>query len=436
MSRAAPADAAVDQSRPNRSALPTVAGEERLRVAVIAPPFFPIPPAGYGGIERVVAAQAEGLVAAGHDVTLFAAAGSATRARLVVPLDSPLPLGDAASISDELFHATTAYLEAESFDVIHDHTGVGITIGAMLHQGPPVVHTLHGPWTEPSRRLLGRLHHRLHLVAISRAQRDANPHVRYAGVVHNGVDLAAYPFNPIKEDFVVFVGRTSPEKRPEVAVEVARRAKLPLVMMVKRNEPAERAYWDEVVVPQLHADVEVVEQPPHELKVDLIGRARAMLFPIAWPEPFGLVMPETMACGTPVIAHPRGAAPEVIIDGVTGFLCPTIDEMIDAVAAARDLQPQDCRLHVERHFSAGAMVAGYEQVYRAALGLARHPSEPVALVSQGEALASCGTGNGRGAALLQARGSENGDGTVTDLREGEFKPSHRNSPMRLGGVVW
>jgi glycosyltransferase involved in cell wall biosynthesis len=355
---------------------------------VIAPPFFPIPPAGYGGTERVVATLVEGLVATGYDVTLFAAAGSATGARLVVPLNSPPPLGDPASISDELFHAASAYMEAASFDIIHDHTGIGIAIGAMLQQGPPVVHTLHGPWTEPSRRLLGRLQDRLRLVAISRAQRDANPNVRCARVVHNGIDLAAYPFNPVKEDFLVFVGRISPEKRPEVAIEVARRAKLPLVMVFKRTEPTERAYWDEVVAPQLHADVDVIEQPPEEVKVNLIGRARAMLFPIDWPEPFGLVMPESMACGTPVIAHPRGAAPEVIIDGVTGFLCATIDEMIDAVAAARDLQPRDCRIHVERHFSAASMVAGYAQVYRAALRLARQPPDQVALVSQGEALAS------------------------------------------------
>lgn len=352
---------------------PAVSTRRPLRIGVIAPPYFPVPPNGYGGTERVVAATVEGLVAVGHRVTLFAAAGSKTAARLVTPLDAAPRLGELASVADEQFHAASAYLGAASFDVIHDHTGTGPALGAMLDRGTPVVHTLHGPWTPSSRRLLGLLQHRLHLVAISRAQQDANPAVRYAGVVYNGVDLADYPFNAAKEDFLVFVGRVSPEKRPEVAIEVARRAGLPLVMVIKRSEPAEVAYWDEVVAPLLHSGVEVLEEPPHEVKVDVVGRARAMLFPIDWPEPFGLVMPETMACGTPVIARPLGAAPEVIVDGVTGFLCNTTDEMVEAVASAAKISPQDCRAHVARNFSAETMVAGYERVYRAVLAAAGAP---------------------------------------------------------------
>ena len=352
---------------------PSASKGRRLRIGIIAPPYFPVPPAGYGGTERVVAATVEGLVAAGHRVTLFAAAGSNTSARLVTPLETAPRLGEATSAADEQFHAASAYLGAASFDVIHDHTGIGPALGAMLDRGTPVVHTMHGPWTASSRRLLGMLQHRLHLVAISRAQKAANPAVRYAGVVYNGVDPAEYRFNPRKEDFLVFVGRVSPEKRPEVAIEVARRAGLPLVMVIKRSEPAEVAYWDEVVAPLLHPGVDVLEQPPHEVKVDVVGRARAMLFPIDWPEPFGLVMPETMACGTPVIARPLGAAPEVILDGVTGFLCNTAEEMVEAVAAAAKLRPEDCRDHVARNFSADTMVAGYERVYRTVLAEAGAP---------------------------------------------------------------
>lgn len=336
-----------------------------LRIAVIAPPFFPLPPRGYGGIERVVSQLVEGLVTAGHNVTLFAAPGSVTNARLVTPLDEPPPLGDPAGLPDEILHAATAYFAADSFDVIHDHTGVGPALAAMLEQAPPVVHTLHGPWTEPNRHLLGLISQRVHLVAISCAQRAANPQIRYAGVVHNGIDLSAYPFNPHKDDFLVFVGRISPEKRPEVAIDIARRTGLPLAMVIKVSEPAERDYWNQIVAPRLHPGVEVFEQPPHEVKVDLIGRARAMIFPIDWPEPFGLVMPEALACGTPVIARSLGSAPEVIVDGVTGFLCRDVDEMVDAVGASADLEPQSCRAHAERHFSAEAMVAGYEQIYRA-----------------------------------------------------------------------
>jgi glycosyltransferase involved in cell wall biosynthesis len=347
--------------------LPCLPRASRLRIGIVAPAWFPIPPRGYGGIERVVSVLTEGLVAAGHDVTLFGAVGSLTSARLVTPLQSPPTLGDLASVSDELFHTTTAFLRAGEFDILHDHTGMGPALGAMLDGRIPVVHTLHGPWTTSGRRFYGLVHDRLYLVAISQAQRAANPDLRYAGVVYNGIDLAAHPFHQAKEDFLLFVGRISPEKRPEVAVEVAREAKLPLVMVIKRSEPAERAYFDEVVAPRLSEDVVVLDQPPHEVKVDLMGRARALLFPIDWPEPFGLVMTEAMACGTPIITRPLGAAPEIVIDGVTGFLCSTQREMVDAVSAATTLRPEDCRTSVAQRFSAQAMVTGYEVVYRAAL---------------------------------------------------------------------
>jgi glycosyltransferase involved in cell wall biosynthesis len=290
---------------------------------------------------------------------------------LVTPLESPPPLGDPASVSDDLFHSTAAFLHADEFDIVHDHTGMGPALGAMLNGRIPVVHTLHGPWTVPGRRLYGLLDDRVHLVAISQAQRAANPHLRYAGVVYNGIDLATHPFHAAKEDFLIFVGRISPEKRPEVAIEVARAAKLPLVMVMKRTEPAERAYFDEMVAPLLGDDVTVLDQPPDEVKVDLLGRARALVFPIDWPEPFGLVMTEAMACGTPVITRPLGAASEIVTNGITGFLCSTPSQMVDAVAASSELRPEDCRARVAQRFSAHAMVAGYEAVYRAALASAR-----------------------------------------------------------------
>ena len=340
-------------------------GDQRLRIGVVAPPWLPVPPPGYGGIERVVAVLVEGLVESGHDVTLFAAAESVTCARLVTPLMTPLPLGDPSTVADELFYTTAACLHAEEFDVLHDHSGMGPALGAMLAGQIPFVHTLHGPWTTTNRRFFGLVHDRVRLVAISHAQRAANPKLRCAGVVHNGIDLSVHPFNPVKEDFLVFVGRISPEKRPEVAIELARETKLPLVMVIKRSEPAERAYFDEMIAPHLGEDVVILDQPPHEVKVDVLGRARAMLFPIDWPEPFGLVMIEAMACGTPVITRPLGAAPELVVDGVTGFLCTTKRQMVEAVAAATELRPEDCRARVERHFSAQAMVAGYERIYRA-----------------------------------------------------------------------
>src|ERR1019366_5707192 len=149
-------------------------------------------------------------IESGHDVTLFAAAGSATSAHLVTPLAAPPPLGDPASVSDDLFHTTAAFLHAGEFDIVHDHSGMGPALGAMLNGRTPVIHTLHGPWTALSRRFFGLVQDRVRLVAISHAQRSANPHLRYASVVHNGINLAIHPFNPLKEDFLVFVGRISP----------------------------------------------------------------------------------------------------------------------------------------------------------------------------------------------------------------------------------
>ncbi len=338
-----------------------------MKIAEIAPPWFAVPPTGYGGIELVVALVTDGLVDRGHDVTLFASGGSRTKATLVTPLiDPPDPalLGNAWY---DAFHAASAYLEiADNFDVVHDHSGiVGSTLGALARGRPPVVHTLHGPWTEPSRKLYGLLADSVHLVAISAAQRADNPDIRYAGVVHNGVDLDEYPLIESKDDFLVYIGRANPDKGPTLAIEVARRAGLPLAMVVKKNEPFERAYWDEIVAPLLHDEVEVYEAISHERKVDLLGRARAMVFPIQWPEPFGLVMVEAMACGTPVVACPAGAAVELVDEGVTGYLRESIDGLVQAVGEVGRCSPLVCRARVSENFSAGAMVEAYERIYEA-----------------------------------------------------------------------
>jgi glycosyltransferase involved in cell wall biosynthesis len=275
-------------------------------------------------------------------------------------------LGDPAGISDEIYFITAAYHEAQSFDVIHDHTGMGPSLGSML-SWPPVVHTLHGPWTTQSRRMARLLSGRVNYVAISNSQREHNRQIRYAGVVYNGINVAAHPFREAKEDFLVFVGRINPEKRPETAIEIARKAGLPLVMVIKCSEPFERDYFNKVVAPLLGTDITILEEPAQEVKVDIVSRARALLFPIDWPEPFGLVMTEAMACGTPVIARALGSVPEVIRNGITGYCCNSIEEMIDAVSSVASLNPTDCREDVKRRFSASVMVANYEKVYRSAL---------------------------------------------------------------------
>ena len=338
-----------------------------MKIAQIAPPWFAVPPTGYGGIELVVAILADGLVERGHDVTLFASGGSRTKATLVSPLvDAPDPalLGN---VWFDAYHATASYLQiTDDFDIVHDHSGIiGPGMGALRDGRPPVVHTLHGPWTEPSRRFYALLAEHLHIVAISEAQRSDNPDIPYAGVVHNGIDLSGYPFREDKDDFLGYIGRANPDKGPTLAIEVARRAGLPLAMVIKKNEPFERAYWDEIVAPLLNDEVEVYEAIPHEQKADLLGRARAMVFPIQWPEPFGLVMAEAMACGTPVVACPAGAAVELVENGVTGYLRDSIDDLVDAVASIGNCSPAACRERVATMFSADSMLSGYERIYEA-----------------------------------------------------------------------
>jgi glycosyltransferase involved in cell wall biosynthesis len=336
-----------------------------VRIAEIAPVWVPVPPPNYGGIELVVSHLADGLTARGHDVTLFAAQGSKTTAKLVSPVERAVDLTEVGSnITDELVHALPAYQSADDFDIIHDHSGLGTALGAARRGPPPVVHTLHGPWNDASRRFFQAVSPPVHLIAISEAQKAGNPDLDYAGVVHNGLDLARHPWQKDKDNFLLFLGRCNREKGPEVAVDVAKRADMHLVMMVKRTEPHEHEHWEREVEPRLTGDEELIFEGDQDLKVDLLGRARATLMPIQWPEPFGLVMIESMACGTPVLAMALGAAPEVVVDGKTGFLTDTVEEMVEAVKRIDEIEPEACRDHVAEHFSADAMVDKTERILK------------------------------------------------------------------------
>lgn len=338
-----------------------------MRILEIAPPWFPVPPVRYGGIELVVAGLTDGLVAAGHDVTLAAAGGSSTRARLIHHHDT----APSASLGDpivELPHLLAAYGHRHEFDVIHDHTTVGVGVGALL-DGPPRVHTVHGPWTPGVADLLTTVAGRVNVVAISQDQASRRPAgLELAGVLHNGIDTTRFPFDERGDGHLAWIGRASPDKGADVAIEVARRLGRPLRMAVKVNEPDEHVWWHEVIagLPP-GADVDVVLNATHAEKLEVLRGADAMLFPISWEEPFGLVMIEANACGVPVVAWSRGAAPEVLEDGRTGVLVEPgdIDGLCLGVrSAVEHIDRRACRQRVEERFSVERMVAGHVELYQ------------------------------------------------------------------------
>jgi len=343
-----------------------------MKIAQIAPPWIEVPPEGYGGIELVVSLLADGLEQRGHNVTLFAAAGSRSRAEVVSPL---APTGTEA-IGDqwaETYHALFAHLSADEFDIIHDHTFMGSALATMRDGSPPVVHTLHGPWVDQARLYYDLLDEHIHLVAISGSQRQGNGGIRYAATIPNGIDLDQYPLaDDEREEFLVYIGRSNSDKAPDLAVELAHKCGLPIKLIVKRAEAAEQEHWEQHVEPLLDGSEEVLDEVDHQRKVDLLQRGRAFVFPIRWQEPFGLVMIEAMACGMPVVATPRGAAAEIVTDGETGFLHEDLDGLAAAIGRCSEISPHACRARVERQFSAEAMVTAYERLFEAITAAQHH----------------------------------------------------------------
>jgi glycosyltransferase involved in cell wall biosynthesis len=341
-----------------------------MRILQVAPPWLSVPPSAYGGIEWVVSGLADGLIDAGHDVTLLASGGSETRARLETIFDEP-PFEQLGDARIETIQALAAYRRRGDYDLIHDHTAAVGPALAALTDGPPVVHTLHLPWVDEQIRLARLIAPPVRLVAISHDQAGRAPNdIPISAVVHNGIPVDRYPFTTDKDDYLLFVGRANREKGPEVAIEIARRLGRPLIMAMKINERHEREYFQEVLQPLIASaptGIEVVPNPNHERKAGLMARAAAVVLPIQWPEPFGLVMPEANACGTPVVAFDLGAVPEVIAHGKTGFVVPPgdLDAFCAAIDRTKDLLPRDCRTHVEERFSAQRMVVDYERVYEA-----------------------------------------------------------------------
>ncbi|HEY1126463.1 MAG TPA: glycosyltransferase family 4 protein [Actinomycetota bacterium] len=337
-----------------------------MRIALICPPWLAVPPKGYGGIEWVVSMEADGLAEAGHDVTLFATGDSITTARLEYVFDVAPGSKAINDVTLDTTHTLFSLRDVrDRFEVLHVHSPFS-ALAAAIETGVPTVHTLHGSFTPEMIRLYDLVGDRAWFVAISEAQKRFHESLRYGGVVYNGIDMAFYTFNTQKEDFILFLGRAAPEKGWRRAIEAAKLAGEHLVSAVKIAHPTEQEEWEKNIKPILPKDWTLLGEISQEEKVDLLRRAKAVLFPIDWPEPFGLVMTEAMACGTPVIATPRGSVPEVIVDGVTGWIVSVENypqEAAEKLKHLDEIDPQAGRERVQRLFSKEAMVAGYEGVF-------------------------------------------------------------------------
>ena len=333
-----------------------------LRIGIVAPPWFDIPPLGYGGIESMCFQLVQGLVARGHAVTLVASGSDKTRADFVQSY-SEAPSGRLGEPLPEVIHATVAEQALGELhpDVVHDHSLAGPLLA--FSRAVPTVVTAHGPVDHEMELYYRRISSAVALVAISEAQRRLAPHLPWAGMVHNAIPVAEYPLKTDKEPYALWLGRINPSKGVLIAIEVARAAGIPLVLAGKCSEPQERRYFEEQVEPNLGGEVEWAGEAKGADKKELLAGARCLLFPIQWEEPFGLVMIEAMACGTPVVGLRRGSVPEVVVDEVTGFVCEDPTELVSAVHKSNDIDPRACRKHVEAHFDTGVMVSGYEDIY-------------------------------------------------------------------------
>ncbi len=339
-----------------------------MRIAVLSPVWFPVPPAGYGGIEWIVSLLADGLVDAGHEVTLFASGDSHTKARLESAYETA-PSEWIGHTFWELRHAVSCLGRGGEFDVVSDHTGLlGLALGSM---GPtPLAHTVHGPLSgEPGalyEQIVAMVPHAA-LIAVSDEQRRPKPDLPWVATCPNALDLSVYPFVPERGEYLLFLGRMTADKGAHRAVAVAVESGLPLKLAGKCREPLERQYFEDLVRPHLSDTIEYVGEVTHGEKVELLQHARATLFPIEWDEPFGLVMIESMACGTPVIATRYGAVPEVIDDDVSGVIVDSWRDMGAALERADAIDPREQRRIVEERFSPARMVADYVAAYEATI---------------------------------------------------------------------
>jgi glycosyltransferase involved in cell wall biosynthesis len=356
-----------------------------MRIAQVAPLYESVPPMCYGGTERVVSYLTEELVRQGHDVTLYASGDSRTEARLVPVCERSLRLDAACtdSLSHHVLMLERVVQDAAQYDVIHFHVD-HLHFPLSRRISTPSVTTLHGRLDLPELVPLYREFAERPVVSISAAQRAPLPGIGWRGTVHHGLPMDLHQFRRGPGGYLAFLGRVSPEKGADTAVEIAQRTGMHLKIAAKVDR-ADRRYFEERVQPLLPGSTaEFVGEIGEEEKGEFLGNAKALLFPIDWPEPFGLVMIEALACGTPVIAFRRGSVPEVLEDGVTGFIVDGVDDAVRAVARIDELSRARCRAAFERRFSASRMAHDYLAIYRAIrAGLQRDVAAEAAVERKG-----------------------------------------------------
>jgi glycosyltransferase involved in cell wall biosynthesis len=336
-----------------------------MRIAQIAPLFESVPPRTYGGTERVVHYLTEALVRQGHDVTLYASADSRTSARLRPTVPEALRLSKVRRdpLPWHLLQLAEIARDAGEYDIVHFHTDL-LHFPLSRKLEVPQLTTLHGRLDLPDLKPLYQEFRDMPVVSISDHQRAPLPMARWAGTVYHGLPADLYTFRAEGGDYLVFLGRISPEKGPEQAIEIAVKADMPLKIAAKVDE-VDREYFEERVKPLLaHPLVEFVGEVDERGKNELLGGARALVFPICWPEPFGLVMIEAMACGTPVIAFRNGSVPEVVRDGVSGYIVDSVDAAVEALGRIDAIDRAGCRAWFDERFTADRMARDYVKLYR------------------------------------------------------------------------
>jgi len=337
-----------------------------MRIAQISPLYETVPPRWYGGTERIVSYLTEELVELGHHVTLFAAGESRTKAELVPVTETGLRL-QKPPVRDPIAHHVrlleTVFAKAAEYDILHFHLDY-LHLPFAKRCPEPSVTTQHGRLDLPDLPPLFVRYHEMPLVSISHAQREPLYWLNWCGTVHHGVPAGQYPFRENKGSYLAFLGRVSPEKGLDRALAIATKSRIPLKVAAKVDR-ADQEYFISKIKPLLRNPlVEFVGEIGESEKGEFLGNALALLFPIDWPEPFGLVMIESLATGTPVIAYPNGAVPEIIEDGTTGFLVESIDQAVRAVSCVQSLDRRQCRETFERRFTARRMARDYVALYQ------------------------------------------------------------------------